>query len=112
MARDREPCVNMVASRRHGTVYTGVTSNLLVRLHQHRQGLIEGFTRDYGVARLVWFERHETMDAAIVREKRIKKWRRQWKINLIEADNPFWEDLALGLGFDAIPPRAPRPPRG
>ncbi|RJF93762.1 GIY-YIG nuclease family protein [Sphingomonas cavernae] len=103
MGREREPCVYMLAGRRHGTLYTGVTSNLGARLHQHRNGLIPGFTHDYDVARLVWLERHETMETAIAREKRIKKWERQWKINMIEAENPNWDDLALDLGFPPLP---------
>ncbi len=71
-----EPCVYIVASRRNGTIYTGVTSNLIQRLHKHRSGSFPGFTADHDCHRLVWFERHETMDAAIQREKRIKKWNR------------------------------------
>jgi len=70
------PMVYLLASHRQGTLYLGVTSNLLRRLHQHREGLIEGFTKDYGVHRLVWFEQHATMEHAIAREKRIKKWNR------------------------------------
>lgn len=102
MSRERSPTVYLLASRRNGTLYVGVTSDLLARLHQHRNGLIEGFTSDYGVKRLVWFETHETMESAILREKRIKKWNRQWKINLIEDANPDWDDLAIGLGFDPL----------
>jgi len=81
-----------------------VTSDLPVRVHQHREGLIKGFTSRYGVTRLVWFERHETMEAAIVREKQLKKWNRAWKLTLIEERNPEWDDLAVTmLGFDALP---------
>ena len=105
MQRDIEPCVYMLASHRNGTLYTGVTSALLGRLYKHRNGLLEGFTSDYGVWRLVWFERHETMEAAIQREKRIKKWNRQWKVELTEASNPDWGDLAVDLGFDPLPSR-------
>jgi len=97
------PTVYILASRRYGTLYTGVSSLLMQRLYQHRYGLIEGFTKDYGVNRLVWFEVHATMESAILREKRIKKWNRQWKIDLIEAGNPDWDDLAIGLGFDPLP---------
>ncbi|MBB4149438.1 putative endonuclease [Sphingobium scionense] len=93
----------MLASRRNGTLYVGVTSDLIKRLYEHRNGLIEGFTKDYGVKRLVWFEPHDSMDSAILREKRIKKWNRQWKIELIEAGNPDWDDLALGFGFAPLP---------
>lgn len=103
MAHEIGPTVYRLASRRNGTLYTGVTFDLLKRLYQHRNGLIEGFTNDYGVKRLVWFEPHETMDSAIQREKRIKKWNRQWKIDLIEAGNPDWDDLATGMGFDPLP---------
>lgn len=104
MRMEREPAVYILASRRHGTLYIGVTSNLPARVHQHRSGLISGFTRDYGVRRLVYFEAHATMEDAIVREKRLKKWRRAWKIDLIEARNPYWEDLAVSVfGFDPLP---------
>ena len=92
---ERQPVVYLLASKRHGTLYIGVTSNLPVRVVQHREGLIPGFTRDYGVKLLVYFEPHETMDAAIVREKQLKKWRRAWKTTLIETSNPHWEDLAV-----------------
>jgi len=100
-----DPAVYLLASHRNGTLYVGVTSNLGLRLHQHREGLLEGFTKDYGVKRLVWFELHETMEQAILREKRIKKWNRAWKIRLIEDTNPDWRDLALDFGFEALPSR-------
>ena len=100
-----QPAVYLLASHRNGTLYVGVTSDLVQRLHEHREGLVEGFTEDYGVQRLVWFEQHATMDHAIVREKRIKKWRRAWKIELIEQSNRDWHDLALDLGFAALPSR-------
>ena len=96
---DRHPCVYILASGRHGTIYIGVTSDLIARLHQHRNGTFEGFTKRYGVRRLVWFAAADTMDAAITEEKRLKAWRRDWKIALIEKENPFWEDRAIGLGF-------------
>jgi len=83
----------MLASNKHGTLYVGVTTNFIGRMVQHRQGLIEGFTKTYGVKRLVWFEPHDNIIAAIQREKSLKKYRRQWKINLIERDNPHWDDL-------------------
>jgi len=89
--------VYMMASRRQGTIYTGVTSELLNRVWQHREGLIPGFTKIYGVHRLVWYEPHESMVAAIQREKSIKKYKREWKINLIERENPYWEDLYPAL---------------
>ncbi|EIZ81143.1 putative endonuclease [Novosphingobium sp. Rr 2-17] len=97
-----DPCAYLLASHRNGTLYIGVTSNLTQRLHQHREGLIEGFSSDYGVHRLVWFEQHATMEHAIVREKRIKKWNRAWKIALIEQDNPEWRDLAVDFGFEPL----------
>ena len=101
--RERQPCVYIMASRRHGTLYIGVTSNLVQRVHQHREGLIPGFTRDYGVKRLVRYELFETMEAAILREKRLKEWRRAWKIELIECANETWDDLAVGLGLARLP---------
>jgi putative endonuclease len=93
----------MLASKRNGTLYTGVTSDLAARIHQHRMGQVAGFTRKYGVKRLVWFEQHATMEFAIQREKRIKKWNRAWKLELIEAANPDWRDLAEDIGFDRLP---------
>jgi len=99
----REPCVYIVASGRHGTIYTGVTSNLIQRIHQHRAGTFNGFSRRNDCHRLVWFERHETMETAIQREKRIKEWQRNWKLTLIETTNPHWCDLVTGLGFAAVP---------
>ncbi|MEI9989637.1 MAG: GIY-YIG nuclease family protein [Rhizomicrobium sp.] len=89
--------VYMMASRRHGTIYTGVTSKLPTRIHEHREGLIDGFTKKYSVHRLVWYEPFESMVAAIRREKSIKKYPREWKINLIERENPFWDDLYPNL---------------
>ena len=104
MQRDFQPTVYLLASRRNGTLYVGVTSDLIKRVAEHRDGLIEGFTKDYGVNRLVWFEQHATMEAAILREKRIKKWKREWKINLIRETNADWRDLAVDLGFAMLPP--------
>lgn len=89
----KQPCVYLLASKRNGTLYVGVTSNLPQRVWQHRNHLVEGFTRRYGVDRLVWFELHETMLSAIAREKAIKDWRRAWKLELIEKQNPEWKDL-------------------
>jgi putative endonuclease len=97
MQREFGPTVYILASRR--TIYTGVTSNLVRRIHQHREGHIPGFTREHGAKRLVWFEQHAKMEAAIAREKRIKKWNRVWKLELIEKDNLVWRDLAEDLGF-------------
>jgi putative endonuclease len=86
-------CVYMMASRRHGTLYVGVTSDLITRAVQHQDGEIEGFTATYGVKRLVWYEPHQTIVGAIQREKSLKKYKRDWKINLIERENPNWDDL-------------------
>jgi len=98
-----QPTVYIMASQLRGTLYTGVTSDLASRAYQHREGLIDGFTSDYGVKMLVWLEHHGTMEAAIQREKRIKKWRRLWKIQLIEETNLHWEDLAVSmLGFEPL----------
>lgn len=99
---ERQPCVYILASRRHGTLYTGVTSNLLSRLIQHREGLIPGFTSRYGVHQLVWYDVADTIEAAIHREKQLKAWRRDWKLRLIEEHNPLWDDLAAGLGLPPV----------
>jgi putative endonuclease len=96
----------MMASGRHGTLYIGVTSHLPSRAAQHRDGLIPGFTKKYNVKRLVWCEPHESMTAAILREKSLKKYSREWKINLIERDNPHWDDLypaLVGMDRQALP---------
>ncbi len=89
--------VYIVASRRNGTIYIGVTSNLLKRAWEHREGVADGFTTRYGCKSLVWFERCETIEAAITREKQLKEWRRAWKLRLIEAVNPNWDDLFPSL---------------
>lgn len=99
MQREFGPCVYLLASRRCGALYVGVTSNPMQRIHQHREGAIAGFTCKYGIKMLVWFEPHATMEHAIVREKRLKKWNRAWKLELIEKDNPAWRDLAVEFGF-------------
>ena len=91
--REIKPCVYMMASERNGTLYVGVTSDLVKRAWQHRHGELEGFSKEYGVRMLVWFEQHETIEAAITREKQIKKWNRDWKLRLIEESNPYWHDL-------------------
>lgn len=93
----REPSVYILASRRRGTLYIGVTSNLAKRVWEHKQNLAEGFTKRYNVHDLVWYELHPTMPAAIQREKSLKEWRRQWKLNLIEKANPNWRDLSLDI---------------
>jgi putative endonuclease len=102
--REFQPTVYLLANRKNGAIYTGVTSNLLQRIQQHRDGLIPGFTKVHGIKRLVWFEQHATMEEAIVREKRIKKWLRRWKIELIERDNLGWHDLAEDFGLPPIEP--------
>ena len=85
--------VYIVASAPNGTLYTGMTDDLARRVHEHRQKLRKGFTRQYQVSALVWFEEHQTREAAFQRERQIKKWRRRWKLDLIEAGNPVWRDL-------------------
>ncbi len=89
----RQPCVYLLASSRNGTIYAGVTSNLIQRVWQHKNDQVEGFTRRYGVHTLVWYEAHESMEAAIVREKAIKEWKRAWKMGLVGESNPEWNDL-------------------
>jgi putative endonuclease len=97
-----QPCVYILASKRNGTLYVGVTSDLLGRIHQHRSGLVPGFTRKFVVKLLVWYVQHSTMVSAITREKRIKKWNRAWKLELIETGNPEWRDLAEDFGFASL----------
>ena len=94
---ERGGYVYILASRRNGTLYTGVTSDLARRVFEHREGLIPGFTLTHGVKLLVWYEAHGDIEGAIAREKRIKEWRRAWKLGLIEAVNPDWRDLYLEL---------------
>jgi putative endonuclease len=89
----KQPCVYTMASRRNGTLYTGVTADLVQRVELHRSGAGRGFTSRYGVRLLVWYEEHGTMESAIQREKQIKEWPRAWKLRLIEAANPEWRDL-------------------
>lgn len=90
----RKGHVYILASKRNGTLYIGVTSNLTQRIGQHKQGLVEGFTKKYNVKNLVWAEEHDNIESAINREKQLKKWERDWKLKLIEADNPNWNDLS------------------
>lgn len=85
--------VYILCNKRNGTLYTGVTSNIVRRVYEHKHGKYKGFTKKYGVHNLVWYEIHESAESAIIREKRIKKWKRAWKIKLIEEDNPEWVDL-------------------
>jgi len=91
--REKEPCVYILASRKRGTLYVGVTSNLVKRVWEHKSHAIAGFTLDYGVTRLVWFERHDAIGTALLREKQIKEWHRSWKLELVEKSNPGWRDL-------------------
>ena len=106
----KQPCVYMLANGRIGAIYIGVTSNLLARLYQHRSGQIPGFTARYGIGRLVWYEMLADMPTAIAREKQLKRWHREWKMNLIERGNPDWDDLAVDLGLE--PMRSPVPRGG
>jgi putative endonuclease len=89
----KEPCVYILASRRNGTLYVGVTSSLTKRIWEHKNDLVAGFTKRYGVHTLVWYELHPDMLSAISREKAVKEWKRRWKLELIERMNPDWRDL-------------------
>ena len=93
----KTPCVYMMASRRAGAIYIGVTSDLVQRVWQHKQNLVAGHSRMYATHILVWYEVHEEMASALLREKRLKKWYRAWKVALIEQENPEWRDLYDGL---------------
>ena len=97
MSIDKGYWVYILASRIGGTLYIGVTNNLVQRVYEHRMGLVEGFTQQYGVHRLVYFEQFDDIEQAILREKRLKKWDRAWKIQLIEENNPNWDDLYNGI---------------
>ena len=94
----KAPCVYILASKPNGTLYIGATSNLAQRVWQHKNDFVEGFTKRYGVHRLVWYEAHESMEGALTREIMLKRWKRTWKIELIEKDNPTWSDLSDTLG--------------
>jgi len=89
----RSHFVYLLASGRRGTLYVGVTNDLLKRVWQHKQGLVEGFTKRYGIKTLVWYEQTDSIESAMTREKQIKKWNRDWKVELIEKNNPQWKDL-------------------
>ena len=97
--RDFQPCVYILASSRRGYVYIGVTSDLPKRFSQHRLRMVEGFSKRRNTNMLVRFELFGTMELAILREKQLKNWHREWKFNLTESDNPEWMDLAPGLGL-------------
>ena len=89
----KAPCVYILASKPNGTLYVGVNSNLVQRVWQHKNDLVEGFSKRYSVHMLVWYEAHESMESAIMREKMLKRWKRAWKIRLIQEANPKWADL-------------------
>ncbi len=99
---DFAPAVYLMANRRNGALYCGVTSQLVQRIYQHREKVTGGHSATYEINRLVWFEMHATMEAAITREKQIKKWNRAWKTRLIEQENSEWRDLAVDLGFEPL----------
>ena len=89
----KQPCVYLLANKRNGTLYLGVTSNLVQRIWQHKNEIVDGFTKRYQIHTLVWYELCADMDSAIAREKAMKEWKRTWKIELIEKTNPQWRDL-------------------
>jgi putative endonuclease len=97
MREERYVAVYIMASRRLGTIYIGATGCLNRRIWEHQQGVVPGFTKKYGLKRLVWYEPHEDMATAFQRERSLKRWPRQWKINLIERENPDWDDLYASL---------------
>ena len=90
---NRQPAVYILANKRSGTLYIGVTSDLVKRIWEHKNNMVEGFTKRYHIHQLVWYELHESMETAIIREKRLKDWERAWKLELIESKNPDWLDL-------------------
>jgi len=90
---NKQPAVYILANKRNGTLYVGVSSDLVKRIWEHKNDIVEGFTKRYGVHQLVWYELHENMESAIVREKHLKEWKRKWKLKLIENTNPEWQDL-------------------
>ncbi len=93
----KSPCVYILTSKPHGVLYTGVSSNLKYRVWQHKQKLVDGFSKKYNADHLVWYEQHTDIYAAITRERQIKKWNRDWKIELIESTNPEWKDLYVDI---------------
>ncbi len=108
-AKCMSPAVYILASKRNGTLYIGVTSNLLKRIWEHKNDVTEGFTRRYNIHLLAYYEQHASMDAAITREKQLKKWNRDWKLQLIESVNPQWRDLwddICGIPTGCPPARA------
>ena len=99
---EKQSFVYILASAKHGALYIGVTSDLLKRLYEHRNNIIKGHTSRHAIYHLVYFESFDDINAAILREKRLKKWNRDWKLNLIEGANPEWVDLALSFGFEPV----------
>src|SRR5690242_2227730 len=95
--RERQPAVYILANKERGTLYVGVTADLIKRVYEHKNDLVEGFTKKYRVHTLVWYEQHGTMESAIAREKAIKEWKRAWKLEIIEETNPDWRDLYADL---------------
>ena len=95
--------VYIMASKRNGTLYIGMTNDLVRRVYEHKNELVEGFTQKYGIHQLVYYESTNNVTVAITREKRMKKWKRQWKINLIEERNPNWDDLSEGFSYSSDP---------
>jgi putative endonuclease len=91
--------VYLLASRRNGTLYIGMTDDLAKRMRDHKAGIFDGFTKRYGIKTLVWFESYPTREAAFLRERQMKKWRRAWKLQQIEATNPTWRDLTAETPF-------------
>ena len=90
---NKQPAVYIMTNKRNGTLYIGVTSDLIKRVWEHKNSMVQGFTKRYGIHLLVWYELHESMGSAILREKRLKNWKRDWKLKLIEDTNPDWRDL-------------------
>ena len=109
VGRDPYIAVYIMTNRLHGTLYIGVTSDLINRIIQHRDGAFEGFTKRHGLRRLVWYEQHQTIIGAIQREKSLKKYKREWKVNLIEQRNRHWDDLAAELFGEGPSPFPPLP---
>ena len=109
---EKTPTVYMLAKGYHSTLYTGVTSDLVARIYQHREEVTPGYTSHYGIKRLVWFETGGSMDGAIAYEKRLKRWLREWKYALIEKENPTWRDLAEDFGFEPLMKRKADPGSG
>jgi putative endonuclease len=93
----KQPAAYILASKRNGTLYIGATSDLIKRVWEHKNGMVEGFTKRYSVHRLVWCEMHESIESAMTRERRIKEWKRAWKLKLIESANPEWEDFCFTI---------------